>query len=133
MNDIFEFKRFGLLFKKTILERPVQLLGIAGLALAATLIIYSAILYFTNGMGWNIAQNLSFGWGVIGGGCFLSSVVFGYFSTNASGSAYLTLPASAFEKWLCGIIIIGVLFPGLFLIFYRFMDFCFLQLARSTG
>ena len=36
MNDIFEFKRFGLLFKKTILERYVQFTGLTGLAFAAT-------------------------------------------------------------------------------------------------
>src|ERR1700712_1526783 len=106
MNDIFEIKRFGLLFKKTILERYTQLLGLTVLALAATLIIYSVILYITGGMNWNFAQNLSFVYGMIGGGCFLASVIFGYFATNASGAAYLTLPVSAFEKWLCGMIII---------------------------
>jgi len=125
MNDIFEFKRFGLLFKKTIAERYVQLIGITGLALAATLVIYSAVLYFTGGMGRNLAQNLSFVYGIIGGGCFLGSVIFGYFNTNASGAAYLTLPVSAFEKWFCGMLIIGVLFPSLFLVFYRLIDSCF--------
>jgi len=131
MNDIFEFKRFGLLFKKTILERYLQLTGLTCLAFAATLIIYSAILFFTNGMARNLAQNLSFVWGIIGGGCFLSSVIFGYFSTNASGAAYLTLPVSAFEKWVCGMLIIGVLFPALFLVFYRVMDSCFVMFYHN--
>jgi len=124
MNNIFELKRFGLLLKKTVMERPVQLFGLCGLILAATLAIYSALLHFTN---WNLAQNLSFVWCFAGGGCFLASIVFGYFGTNASGSAYLTLPASTFEKWLCGVLIVGVAFPGLFLVFFRLMDASFVM------
>ena len=131
MNDIFELKRFGLLFKKTILERYVQFTGLIGLSLAVTPIIYSAVLFFTHGTAWNVAQNLSFGYGIISAGCFLSSAIFGYFNTNASGAAYLTLPVSAFEKWFCGMLIIGVLFPALFLVFYRVMDSCFVMLYHN--
>ena len=97
MNDVFNLKRFGLLLKKTILERPVQLMGITGLILTATAVIYALCLYY---MSFQPAQNMAYIWGLGGGGCFLSSVVFGYFNTIAQGSAYLTLPASAFEKWL---------------------------------
>jgi hypothetical protein len=122
MNDIFKLRRFILLLKKTILERPVQLMGLTGLVFVATLIIYSLALYT---LSWNPAQNLAFIWGFVGGGCFLSSIIFGYFSTNASGSAYLTLPASAFEKWLCGILIAGIFFTCAFLAFYRLLDTCF--------
>ncbi|MFI5159385.1 MAG: hypothetical protein ACHQF4_11005 [Sphingobacteriales bacterium] len=122
MNDIFNFKRFGLLLKKIILERPVQLMGITGLILVATLVIYALCLYF---LSFQPAQNLAYIWGLVGGGCFLSSVVFGYFNTNAQGSAYLTLPASAFEKWLCGMLIAGIFFPCIFLAFYKLMDMGF--------
>jgi hypothetical protein len=122
MNDIFNLKRFGLLLKKTILERPVQLMGITGLILAATLLIYALCLYW---LSFQPAQNMTYIWGLVGGGCILSSVVFGYFNTNAHGSAYLTLPASAFEKWLCGILIVGIFFPCIFLAFYRLVDISF--------
>jgi hypothetical protein len=128
MNDIFEIKRFGLLLKKTILERPIQILGPAALSLAGTLIIYSLAVYF---IGWNPAQNLAFIWGLVGGGCFLASSVFGYFGTNASGSAYLTLPASAFEKWLCAILIAGVFFCAVFFLFYRIMDGTFVSVYHN--
>lgn len=123
MNDFFELRRFGFLLRKTIFERPVQLVGIAGLSLAATFVIYAGALYF---MGSLPAQNLSFVYGFAGGGSFLASVVFSYFTTNASGSAYLTLPASAFEKWLCGILIVGVFYTSIFLVFYRLMDVSFI-------
>ncbi|HEY8784057.1 MAG TPA: hypothetical protein VIM16_20685 [Mucilaginibacter sp.] len=119
MNDIFELKRFGLLLKKAILERPIQLMGLTGLILAATLIIYAWAL---DAEGWNFAQYLAFELGFVVGGCFLSSVVFGYFGTNASGAAYLTMPASTFEKWLCGALIAGLFFTCVFLVFYRLMD-----------
>jgi hypothetical protein len=122
MKDIFEFKRFGLLFKKTILERPLQFVGLIGLVLLVTLVIYAGVLYT---IGWVMAQNMAFIWGGLGGGCFLTAIIFGYFNTNASGAAYLTLPASAFEKWLCGVVIAGILFPMIFLVFYRVIDTCF--------
>ncbi|MHB8208948.1 hypothetical protein [Mucilaginibacter sp.] len=127
MNNIFELKRFGLLLKKTVMERPVQLFGLCGLILAATLVLYSVLLHLIGWQGWNMVQNLTFVWCFMGGGCFLSSIVFGYFGTNASGSAYLTLPASTFEKWLCGVLIIGVCFPCLFLVFFRLMDASFVM------
>ena len=60
--------------------------------------------------GFEVAQNAAFLMGLIGGGCFLASFVYSHFSSNASGSSYLTLPASHFEKWLCGVIITGVLY-----------------------
>jgi hypothetical protein len=61
----------------------------------------------------------------------LASFVFGYFNTNAGGSAYLTLPASVLEKWLCGILIAGVFFLFIFLGFYRVMDYMFVTAYRN--
>jgi hypothetical protein len=128
MNDTFEIKRFGLLFKKTILERPLQFVGLTGLILIATLVIYALALYT---MGWNQAQNMAFVWGLAGGGCFLSSGVFNYFGTNASGAAYLTLPASALEKWLCGVLIAGIFYTCIFLAVYRLIDIYFVTVYHN--
>lgn len=128
MNDTFNLTRFGLLFKKVILERPVQLVGLTGLVLAFTLILYSLVLY---SIDYNPAQNLSFIWGLAGGGTVLSAFIFNYFNTNASGAAYLTLPASALEKWLCGVLIAGVLFLLIFLGFFRAMDYIFITTYRD--
>lgn len=122
MNDTFSPSRFILLLKKTILERAMQILGLMGCVLCFILIFYSIFVYIG---GWSPAQNLTFIWGFIGGGTILSSVVFSYFNTNAGGAAYLTLPASALEKWLCGVMITGVLFCVVFFSFYRLVDYCF--------
>jgi hypothetical protein len=129
MNDTFNLHRFSLLFKKTILERPMQLLGLIALMLTITLAIFSISVYFGS---WNGGHAQAFIWGYVGGGIILASVIFSYFNTNASGSAYLVLPASAFEKWLCGVLIAGVLFTCLFLAFYRLMDICFVTFYHSS-
>ncbi|MCW3094095.1 MAG: hypothetical protein JWP81_5164 [Ferruginibacter sp.] len=124
MNNTFSIKRFKLLFRKTIAERPVQTIGVMALLLVLSLILYVAAKELA---GFNAAQNLSFIWGLAGGGFFMASFVFGYFGTNASGSSYLTLPASYLEKWLCGILIAGVLYLIIFLLFYHLMDIAFVE------
>jgi hypothetical protein len=129
MNNTFDAKRFGRLVKKTVLERPMQTLGLIGLLLILSLILYSIIKTFG---GFGPAQNITFIWGLAGGGCFLASFVFGYFSSNASGSSFLTLPASNFEKWLCGVLIAGVFYPVIFLLFFRLVDGSFVSVYHHT-
>lgn len=98
------------------------------------LLLLSFILYIVvkKFVGFGPAQNLTFIWGLAGGGFFLASFVFGYFSNNASGSSYLTLPASSFEKWLCSILITGILYPLIFLIFYHLMDSAFVAAYHNS-
>jgi hypothetical protein len=129
MNNTFNIKRFGWLFKKALLERPVQMFGFIGLIFAIILISYFIC---KSQIGFWAAQNLAFIWGLAGGGGFLASFVFGYFSSNANGSSYLTLPASHFEKWICGILIAGVLYPVIFLLFYRIMDAGFVAMYHNS-
>jgi hypothetical protein len=129
MNDTFNITRFGWFFKKTLLERPAQLIGLIILCMAFSLLVY-AFSKFTG--GFEVAQNATFMLGLIGGGCFLASFVYGYFGTNASGSSFLTLPASQFEKWLCGIIITGVIYVAIFLLFFRFVDSTFVSIYHNS-
>lgn len=83
-------------------------------------------------MVWDAVQELTFCYGFIGGGCFLASFVFNYFSSNARGASYLTLPASSFEKWLCAVLITVVLYTIIFLVFYRIMDTTFVGLYHKS-
>jgi hypothetical protein len=129
MNTSFSLPRFGLLFKKTLLERPMQLVGLSALSLS---IVFLSYVIAKTLMGFEEAQNISFILGLIGGGCFLASFVFGYFSSNAMGSSFLTLPASQFEKWLCGVLITGVLYVLLFLLFFHFIDTLFVGIYRNS-
>lgn len=129
MNNVFNVNRFGRLFKKTLLERPVQMFGLTALLLTLILILYVVAKTLS---GFGAAQNLSFIWGLPGGSFILASFVFGYFSSNASGSSFLTLPASHFEKWLCGVLIVGILYPVIFLLFYHLIDVSFVTLYHNS-
>ena len=124
MNDTFSFRRFSLFFKKTLLERPLQMFGLYGLALVIAFLLYAI---FKTLVGFEEAQNMAFIVGLVGCGTFLASFVFNYFGANASGSSYLTIPASSLEKWLTGVLIAGVLFPGLFVVFFHFVDYFFVS------
>ena len=129
MNNTFNIHRFGLLFKKTLLERPMQLFGLTALSLSIVFITYVLGKMLA---GFEDGQNISFMLGLVGGGCFLASFVFSYFTSNAMGSSYITLPASAFEKWLCGVLITGVFYLVLFLLFYRFIDTLFVGIYHRN-
>jgi hypothetical protein len=129
MNNTFQAKRFGRLLRKTFLERKVQTVGLTVLVLGISLMLYAICKTFA---GFGPAQNLTFIWGLSGGGCFMASFVFGYFSSNASGISYLTLPASVFEKWLAGILIGVILYPIVFLIFFRLMDLGFVAIFHNS-
>jgi len=124
MNEVFNPRRFRLLFVKTILERPMQLLGSFALSFSVVILIY---FLFKIGGNFEAAQLFSFTVGFIGGGCFLASMVFGYFSDGANSASYLTLPASGFEKWLCGVLIVGVIYVVCFLLFFRGLDTLFVH------
>ncbi len=129
MNNTFNATRFGKLLKKTLLERPMHTYGFTGLVLVVVLILYAVVKTLS---GFDMAQKLTFFVGVTAGSFFLASFVFGYFSSNASGSSFLTLPASHFEKWLCAVLITGVLYPLIFLIFYRIMDSSFVAIYHNS-
>ncbi len=107
----------------------MQMIGFPGLVLTVVLILYVIIKALS---GFDMAQRISFFVGLVGGGFFLASFVFGYFSSNASGSTFLTLPASHFEKWLCGVLIAGVFYPIVFLIFYYGIDTGFVALYHHS-
>ena len=124
MNDTFDLIRFNRLLKKSILERPALLLGLLAITLTITLLSY-AIVQSMVGIG--KAQLIAFVLGFILGGSFLASSVFGYFSSKSGGASFLMLPASHFEKWLCGILIAGALFVLIYLSFYRLIDILFVN------
>jgi hypothetical protein len=124
MNNVFNFKRFTWIFRKTLMERPVQLFGIFALDFILVLMLYA---FMRDILGWGPTQNLTFFWGLSFGGCYLSAALFNYFSSNANGSSYLTLPCSALEKWLCAIIIVGVIYTTAFVLFYKGIDTAFVS------
>ena len=135
MNEIFNIKRFTWLLKKTLWERFLPMCGIVGITFFLTGIIYfinrpivTATMTSTSSSSF---QEMSFTLGLTLGGGVLAGLVFAYFSESARGYGYLTLPASAFEKWLCGFLIVGV-FTVIFPIFFRIMDTAFVHHFHDT-
>jgi len=122
MNNTFQAARFGFLLKKSIYEKPFQLAGLTLLSMAVVLIMYA---FLKTVAGFEVAQTGSFLTGLTGG-CIIASVVYAYFSSSAMGYSFLTLPASAFEKWLYGIFLTG-LYLLLFLLFFRVIDTLFVS------
>jgi hypothetical protein len=129
MNNTFNAKRFGLLFKKTLLEKPMQMFGFTGLIFLFILILYYLMKTFAT---FQAAQNISFLWGLVGGDFILTSFMLNYFSSTANGSSYLTLPVSNFERWLCAVILAGILYPLIFMTFYRIMDAGFVSAYHNS-
>lgn len=107
----------------------MQNFGLTGLMLAIVFILYVVVKSLS---GFSFAQTIAFVWGLAGGSAFLASFMFGYFSSNASGSSYLTLPVSNFEKWLCGVLIAGIFYPVIFLIFYHIIDTSFVAIYHNS-
>jgi len=107
----------------------MQLVGLSALSLS---VVFFSYVIVKSLVGFEEAQDIAYILGLIGGGCFLASFVFGYFSSNAMGSSFLTLPASHFEKWLCAVLITGVLYVLMFLLFFRFIDTVFVGIYHRS-
>lgn len=118
MNETFSFKRFGLLFKKTILEQLLQIFGVFGVAMLATLIFYPPfdIKHINLGIQSDIFDMVL----TVGTGC-MAFLMFNHFSENAKGYNYLLLPSSYFEKWMVGFLMTAI-FLIFYLIFFRIVD-----------
>lgn len=129
MNNTFNARRFAFHLKKTLLEKPTQIFGFTSLIFLFILIVYYLM---KTHVGFMAAQNLAFLWGLIGGDFILAAFVFNYFGSSASGSSYLTLPVSNLEKWLTAVVIVGVLYPLTFMIFYRIMDVSFVLAYHNS-
>lgn len=121
MNDILNLSRFGWLIRKIFLEKTASVLGSMLLCFIVTFIFYGMTMLL---QGISDAQNGAFLVGLTLGGALMASVVFGYFNNDATGVSFLTLPASVLEKWLSGIMIIGLYF-FLFLVYFRLIDLAF--------
>ncbi|NIG55665.1 hypothetical protein [Chitinophaga sp. Cy-1792] len=129
MNDVFSARRFGWLMRKMFLDKTAPVFGTVLLCFTITLIFY-VVTRLLQGLA--VAQNGAFTTGLSLGGTLVASVVFGNFNNNAVGTSFLTLPASVFEKWLSGVLIVGVLYFFLFLFFFRLLDLAFVAQFHHT-
>jgi hypothetical protein len=125
MNNTFELKRFGWVFKKLIFERSLHLVGSFTLVALFTWFLYSVTGRVYDGEAVTPAQE-SFGIGLTFGGIYWVFTSFSYFSNNTEGYSYLMLPASYLEKWLSSVLLLGV-FILLFCLYFRILDTIYLD------
>jgi hypothetical protein len=128
MNDTFDIKRFGLVFKKLIFEKSLNLVGSFVLVALLTWVVHH--LNGDMSEGWRMAQTQSFIPSLIFGGIFWVSVGFNHFSDKTEGYGFLTLPASHFEKWLSVVILTSIFLVG-FCLFFRVMDASYMSYYRT--
>ena len=118
MNETFNLRRFGLLFKKTLSEQFLQTFGIMGISILATLVFYRP--FDVEKMNMGVQMDTFTPIFSIGTGC-ITFFMFNYFSENAKGYNFLLLPSSFFEKWLVGFIMTALFFL-IYLVFFRIVD-----------
>jgi hypothetical protein len=128
MNDTFDIKRFGLVFKKLIFERMLQLVG--SFVLLAILTWYFYQLGGNMNKGWKEMQSQSFLIGLVLGGIYWVSVGFNNFSNRAEGYNFINLPASNFEKWLSVVVLLVIFFIS-FCLFFRALDTTYTNYFRN--
>jgi hypothetical protein len=129
MNNTFELKRFGLVFKKLLFERSLWLLGYFILVVLLTWYVYAVTSGNTEN-GHIMPQSESFSIGLFIGGILWTNTAFSYFSDQNEGYSYFLLPASFFEKWLCSLLLLA-LFVVSFLLIFRTMDTIYMANFRA--
>ncbi|AOM78291.1 hypothetical protein [Pedobacter steynii] len=131
MNNIFNFRRFSLLFSKHTREYyKTYLLSVAvlfGLLTAAL-----GFLCYVSGGAIQIKTQFSiFFLFLLGAGSVFTSLVFSDFGDSRKSIAMLTLPVSHFEKYLVAWIYSFVIFQLVFLLSFYAVDFLVLTLGSS--
>jgi len=119
MNEFFNFRRWWLLALKRWFDNRgrylLALLTVAGLMLAWYVVYLAANAgsYFEEEV-----QAVFFFTGLFIAGCIYASVLFNELGSKGKGIAFLTLPASQFEKLLCGVfygvVVFTVVYTGIF-------------------
>lgn len=129
MNNIFDFRRFGLLLRKTIYEKGLVLGGTFVLLIAIMLFLYWQVKNINSSQ---VYQNLCFGIGFIYP-AFLVSFLLNNFSKKSNAASYLALPCSHFEKWLSVFIIVVLIYLPLFLLTLKIIDTSFINHYREIA
>jgi len=141
-SEVFNGKRFFTYFKYDLM----QTLRIH--VKAAILIGFAGVIFYVLGIGFNaLTSTLTQGHGVWQAPGFVGRLIvfflastalelyqirtYGYITNRKKGSAWLLIPASAFEKWVSMILMTLIVIPVSFIVVYTATD-CLLSLADPT-
>ncbi len=129
MNNTFNFRRFGLLLRKTIYEKGLVLGGT--FILVIVLIVFSYSSTSTNRQS-SLPQSMGFAIGLFSI-TVLVNILLNNFSKKSVAASYLTLPCSHFEKWLSIVFITFLVYLPLFLAVFKVIDLLFLNYYRELA
>lgn len=102
MNNHFNLSRFALLFRKHTVEHYKTYLMSLGVLLGAMFLIMGTASYMAVSPMQATEQSIFFLFFLMGAGMVFSSTVFAQLGDKKKAIAFLTLPASQFEKYLVG-------------------------------
>jgi len=133
MNDIFNTKRFGLLFIKQLSEHyKTYLMGLAVLT-GVMLVGGSFFVYLTPVVLDLGTQVVLFGTIYFLAGTIFTSTIFADVSDKKKAISYLTLPASHFEKFLVGWVVSFLLFSLVYIACFYGILMILLHLKQWPG
>ena len=122
MNNTFNLKRFGLLFKKHTVENAKTTLLSIGVLVGLLFMVLGFCAYSNNGILVPIMQLLTFSWFLLFGGSIYTSLTFTDLSDKKKVIPALTLPASHFEKFLVAWIYSFVFFQAVLIGAFYLVD-----------
>ena len=129
MNNTFNFRRFGLLLRKTIYEKGLVLVGTFILVIVLILFAYSSLKTARQS---SFAQSMGFVIGLFSVTVWVN-ILLNNFSKKSVSASYLTLPSSHFEKWLSVFVITIFIYLPFFLVFLKVIDTLFLNHYRELA
>ncbi len=109
------FTRIGLLMKKQFIEnKKLYLFGVLAI-MGIMSFVFVTIVFFGEGLKMQ-EQGVVFGLGMISFGCLFTLTLFSKLDKKEGRTEIFTLPATALEKLVCGIIYGAILFPIIYII-----------------
>lgn len=131
MNNTFDFNRFSLLVKRQWVENK-KLFLMASFGIVGILVILnSLIMRWESGTIYEFARFLIFNLSLFLSGSIFANYVFKDISDKNSGTSFLLIPASHFEKFLTGVLYAFIIFPIVFLALFYFVDYGFVSIGDN--
>ena len=132
MNQIFSFKRFLLLVLKHWADNKKRygLSVLAFFGLLSTWFLFSMLTGFDDIPMGKSVQTITFFFSLFAVGTFYASQYFSELGSRSKGINFLLVPASAFEKLLCGLLYSIVLFFLVFTATFYLVDIIMVGIAK---
>jgi hypothetical protein len=131
MNNTFDFNRFSLLVKRQWVENKKLFLMASFGIMGIIIVINSLIMRWESGIISEMPRFTTFLLCLFFGGSIFANYVFKDLSDKNSGTSFLLIPASHFEKFLTGVFYAFIVFPMVFLTLHYAIDFGFVTIGNN--